>query len=78
MKVFDDKYSVMDDTIDKEVELLDPNIDLIYRYCRYVVISAKMEKEIPIVALVYIERLLTRTGILINRDNWRRITLVSL
>jgi hypothetical protein len=37
-----------------------------------------MENEIPIICLVYIERLLTKTGLLINKDNWRRLVLISL
>lgn len=47
-------------------------------YCKYVVISCKMESEIPIIALIYIEKLLLGTGILLNKDNWRRITLTCL
>ena len=78
MKVFNDRYSVEDETFDDDIELIWPDFQLVYRYCKYVVISAKMEKEIPIVALVYLERLLTRTGILINEDNWRRLVLVAL
>lgn len=78
MKVFNDKYSVDEETFDDDIELIRPDFQLIYRYCKYVVISAKMEKEIPVVALVYLERLLTRTGILINEDNWRRLVLVAL
>ena len=78
MKVFNDRYIVDEETFDDDIELIRPDFQLIFRYCKYVVVSAKMEKEIPIVALVYLERLLTRTGILINEDNWRRLVLVSL
>ena len=39
-------------------------------YCLYVVISCKMENEIPIIALVYLERLMLNTGILLNKYNW--------
>jgi hypothetical protein len=78
MAVFDDKYSVEKGALEEDVQLYKPNYILVYKYCKYVVLAAKMEKEIPIVALVYLERLLTRTGILINEDNWRRLVLVSL
>ena len=37
-----------------------------------------MEKEIPLMALTYIERLLTKVGILMNHWNWRRILLITL
>lgn len=37
-----------------------------------------MESEIPIICLVYLERLVLKTGILLTIDNWRRLTLISL
>ena len=37
-----------------------------------------MEKEIPILCLVYIERFLTQSGLLMNFSNWKRLTLISL
>jgi hypothetical protein len=43
-----------------------------------VIISGRMEKEIPILCLVYLERFLTKTGILLNHLNWRRLTLIAL
>lgn len=47
-------------------------------YCKYVTIACKMENEIPIIALIYIERLMLSTGILLNRYNWQRILLCCL
>jgi len=37
-----------------------------------------MEKEVPILALVYIERLLLNSGFGLTGRNWRKITLTSL
>lgn len=37
-----------------------------------------MENEIPIICLVYLERFITKTGILLTNENWRRLTLISL
>lgn len=37
-----------------------------------------MEKEIPILCLIYIERFLTKSGLLMNFSNWKRLTLISL
>jgi len=37
-----------------------------------------MEKEIPILCLIYIERFLTKTGLLMNYANWKRLTLITL
>lgn len=56
----------------------DPSETEIADYCKYVTISCKMETEIPVVSLVYLERLLLSTGILLNKWNWRRLTLICL
>ena len=37
-----------------------------------------MEKEAPIISLVYIERLLIRSGFGLTPKNWRRITFTAL
>jgi hypothetical protein len=36
-----------------------------------------MEKDIQLIALIYLERLMMRTGVLMNSTNWRRLILVS-
>jgi len=55
-----------------------PSEKYIADYCKYVTISCKMENEIPIVCLVYLEKLLLTTGILLNKWNWRRLVLICL
>ena len=55
-----------------------PTEKYISDYCKYVTIACKMENEIPIVCLVYLEKLLVCTGILLNKWNWKRIVLVCL
>ena len=47
-------------------------------FCKNIVITSKMEKEVTIICLVYIERLLTNTGFTVSPANWRRITFTSL
>jgi hypothetical protein len=37
-----------------------------------------MENEIPVVCLVYVEKLMLSTGILLNKYNWRRMLLICL
>lgn len=37
-----------------------------------------MESEIPIISLIYIEKLLRKCGVLVNCHNWRRIVLTTL
>jgi hypothetical protein len=53
-------------------------LEELYYYCKYVIISGRMEKEIPILCLIYLERFFTKTGILMNYGNWKRLTLISL
>jgi len=58
--------------------VVDPCETEIADYCKYVTISCKMETEIPVVCLIYLEKLLINTGILLNKYNWRRLTLICL
>ena len=51
-------------------EMIKPTEEEVYLYAKYILISAKMEKEAPIMALIYIERLLSKTGTLLNHWNW--------
>ena len=50
----------------------------IYKFCKKILIYSKMEKEIPIIALIYIEKLMMKTGLLMNELNWRRFTFITL
>jgi Cyclin len=80
MRIFDYHYDFPTDTmsfIDGE-ELQNPTLEELYYYCKYVIISGRMEKEIPILCLIYLERFFTKTGILMNYGNWKRLTLISL
>lgn len=55
-----------------------PTHEEVYYFTKYVVHSSQMEKEIPLMALIYIERLLTKLGILMNHWNWKRLILITL
>ena len=55
-----------------------PSEEELYYYCKYVIVQGRMEKEIPILCLIYLERFLTKTGLLMNHVNWKRLTLISL
>jgi len=50
----------------------------IYKFCKKILVYSKMEKEIPIIALIYIEKLIMKTGLLMNEINWRRFTFIAL
>jgi len=43
-----------------------------------VVLTGRMEKEIPILCLIYLDRFTKKTGVLVNQHNWRRLALITL
>jgi len=55
-----------------------PDIVTLYNFIKRVTVSSKMESEIPILSLIYIERLMSKQGVLINEDNWKGIVLTTL
>jgi len=79
MRIFDCNYDFQLDQLgDAPPADENPTLEELYYYCKYVIVSGRMEKEIPILCLVYIERFLTKTGILLNHLNWKRLTLIAL
>jgi hypothetical protein len=50
----------------------------IYNFCKNIIFRSKMEKECSIICLIYIERMIQRTGLYINEKNWKKLTLISL
>lgn len=80
MRIFDYHYDFATDkmSFDEDEALLNPSLEELYYYCKYVIISGRMEKEIPILCLIYLERFFTKTGILMNYGNWKRLTLIAL
>jgi hypothetical protein len=78
MLVFNEMYSIDKKKIEFDVQIVPPSFDLCYKYLKMVITSSKMEKEIPLISLVYLERLLLRTGILMNGHNWRRLMLTTM
>ena len=78
MKYFDERMEFDHEVFNDQVDLVEPSAEDIAAYAKYVTIAAKMENEAPVIALVYIERILMKTGALINKYNWKRILLVCL
>lgn len=78
LQFFDVRYNFETETLQDEYDVHEPTAQIISEYCKYVTISSKMENETPIIALVYIERLLRKSNILINRFNWKRLVLTCL
>ena len=79
MRIFDQNYDFENDQlVGGGYQGPDPTLEELYYFCKYIIISGRMEKEIPILCLVYIERFLTKSGLLMNSCNWKRVTLISL
>ena len=78
LEKFDGRMEYDSEVMNFDVEPRLPTENELADYCKYVVISCKMESEIPILALIYIEKLIHNTGILLNKYNWRRVTLIAL
>ena len=78
MRVFNENFIIEEKEVDEEYEYEVPEESEIYDYCRYVTSSCKMENEIPIICLVYLERFITKTGILLTYENWKRLTMIAL
>ena len=55
-----------------------PTVEVISNYCKNILLTAKMEKEVVIVCLVYIDRLLVKSGFCLNLKNWRKIVFSAL
>ena len=70
LSYFDIRMEYDSEILDHDRSVIDPSIEDIAEYCKYITLSCKMENEIPIIALVYVERILRKTGILMNKFNW--------
>lgn len=78
LNLFDCRMEYDAEELNLDWRVKEPTEADITDYCKYVTISCKMENEIPIICLIYIERLLMNTGILLNKFNWQRIILCCL
>lgn len=55
-----------------------PSKDTISNFCKNIIITSKMEKEVTIISLIYIEKLIVRSGMHVTALNWRRIVFIAL
>jgi hypothetical protein len=59
------KYSMIRRMVSEVENILDgfiPTQETVTNFCKNIVISSKMEKEVAIICLIYIERLLVKSG----------------
>lgn len=55
-----------------------PSEDEIYNFSKNMIIRCRMEKECSLICLIYIERLIEKTGLYITEKNWKRLVLLCL
>jgi len=77
-EVFDDDfiYSAMHIPTRKYVSPPDPQV--VFEFCANIMILTKMEKEVIIITLLYLERFIFNTGLLLTSRNWRRIIFITM
>lgn len=55
-----------------------PNEDEIYNFCKNVIARSRMEKEVSILCLIYMERFIEKTGIYVSEKNWKKLIFMCL
>ncbi|CAD8131552.1 unnamed protein product [Paramecium pentaurelia] len=65
--------------IDMQLANYIPNVDIIQNYCKNIMTTTKMEREVAIISMIYINRLLEHNqGLEINCLNWQKILFTAL
>ena len=77
-EIFDEDFNYLIMKIAERRYIPPPDPQTIFDFMADIIILTKMEKEVIILSLIYIERLIFNTGILITSRNWRRILLTSM
>ncbi|BFZ22108.1 hypothetical protein BsWGS_25147 [Bradybaena similaris] len=77
--VFDEKtHPLSKDPVPDDYQKRDPEHKIVYRFIRNLFHAAQLTAECAIVALVYLERLLTYSELDINPANWKRMVLGAI
>lgn len=77
-EVYDDDYDYINTKLLQKKYVQIPDPQAIFEFCANIMILTKMEKEVIITSLIYMERFIFNTGVLINSRNWKRILFTSL
>ena len=77
-EIFDDDFLYYSMHIPQKRYMPPPDPQSIFEFVANIMILTKMEKEVIIISLIYIERLIFNTGFIINSRNWRKIIFIAL
>ena len=77
VEIFDDDYNLDTKQLECGFKPIRPDPNQIFEYCGNILVASKMEKEVIIISLIYIERFIFNTGVMINSRNWRRLLFIS-
>ena len=77
-EIFDEDFNYFIMKISERRYIPTPEPQTIFDFMADIIILTKMEKEVIILSLIYIERLIFNTGLLLNSRNWRRILLTAM
>jgi hypothetical protein len=77
-EIFDDDYIYSIQRIHSKKYAPIPDPQQIFEFCANIMCLTKMEKEIIIITLIYLERLTFNTGLLLTSRNWRRTIFTAM
>ena len=77
-EIFDDDYLFQYKVIPKKKPIQFPDPQTIFEFCANIMILCKFQKDVILLCLIYIEKLIYNTGILLTHRNWRRIIFTSM
>ena len=77
-EIFDEDFNYLIMKIVERRYIPPPEPQTIFDFMADIIILTKMEKEVIILSLIYIERLIFNTGLLLTSRNWRRILLTAM
>ena len=77
-EVFDEDFNYVFMKITERRYIPIPEPQTIFDFMADIIILTKMEKEVVVLSLIYIERLIFNTGLLLTSRNWRRILLTAM
>ena len=77
-EIFDEDFNYLIMKMAERRFIPPPDPQTIFDFIADIFIVTKMEREVIILALIYIERLIFNTGLLLTSRNWRRILLTAM